>query len=232
MPRHSSSSSRPIPPRPLGRHRAATQVVPDREAVNERPFTDPMLSCGLRCRPPSRGGSVVDAPQGAGPSKRRVDPPSHPHRHPDHHRPRQRAAGRGGCVVHRGRVQLLRAGLPDPKAALTDLDFDQQTIVFDRTGKVELARLGSLRREVVDVRPDPGRDARRDDRDRGQGLLDQPRLRPGSASSAPASTRSPVVPAAPRRSPSSSSATGCCPPRPSRTPPTTASSARSSSRSA
>ena len=40
-------------------------------------------------------------------------------------------------------------GLPDPKTALTDLDFEQQTIVTDRTGKVELARLGSLRRELV-----------------------------------------------------------------------------------
>jgi membrane peptidoglycan carboxypeptidase len=40
-------------------------------------------------------------------------------------------------------------GLPDPKKALTNLDFEQQTIVYDRTGKVELARLGSLRREVV-----------------------------------------------------------------------------------
>ena len=69
-------------------------------------------------------------------------------------------------------------GLPDPKEALTNLEFEQQTIVYDRTGKVELARLGSLRREVVDVRRDPRRDARRDDRDRGQGLLGEPGLRP------------------------------------------------------
>ncbi|MGZ9160770.1 MAG: transglycosylase domain-containing protein [Candidatus Limnocylindrales bacterium] len=40
-------------------------------------------------------------------------------------------------------------GLPDPKSALTGLRFEQQTIVNDRTGKVELARLGTLRREVV-----------------------------------------------------------------------------------
>ena len=40
-------------------------------------------------------------------------------------------------------------GLPDPTEALLDLDFDQQTIVYDRTGSVELARLGSLKREVV-----------------------------------------------------------------------------------
>ena len=41
------------------------------------------------------------------------------------------------------------AGLPDPKQTLGNLDFEQQTIVRDRTGKVELARLGTLRREIV-----------------------------------------------------------------------------------
>ena len=40
-------------------------------------------------------------------------------------------------------------GLLDPKTALNDLSFEQQTIVSDRTGDVELARLGTLRREVV-----------------------------------------------------------------------------------
>ena len=40
-------------------------------------------------------------------------------------------------------------GLPDPSTALKGLRFEQQTIVYDRTGKVELARLGSLRREVA-----------------------------------------------------------------------------------
>jgi membrane peptidoglycan carboxypeptidase len=52
-------------------------------------------------------------------------------------------------------------GLPDPKSALSSLRFEQQTIVYDRTGKVELARLGSLRREVVafDQIPDEMLDA-------------------------------------------------------------------------
>jgi peptidoglycan glycosyltransferase len=40
-------------------------------------------------------------------------------------------------------------GLPDPKALLTALEFDQQTKVTDRTGKVELARLGERKRELV-----------------------------------------------------------------------------------
>jgi penicillin-binding protein 1A len=47
-------------------------------------------------------------------------------------------------------------GLPDPEEALTDLDFEQQTIVYDRTGKVELARLGTLRREIVAFKDIPG----------------------------------------------------------------------------
>jgi membrane peptidoglycan carboxypeptidase len=40
-------------------------------------------------------------------------------------------------------------GLPDPKALLTALEFDQQTVVTDRSGEVELARLGERKREVV-----------------------------------------------------------------------------------
>jgi membrane peptidoglycan carboxypeptidase len=48
------------------------------------------------------------------------------------------------------------AGLPDPKEALTGLDFEQQTIVYDRTSKVELARLGTLRRELVTFADIPG----------------------------------------------------------------------------
>jgi penicillin-binding protein 1A len=48
------------------------------------------------------------------------------------------------------------AGLPDPKEALTKLDFEQQTIVTDRTNKVELARLGTLRRELVKFEDIPG----------------------------------------------------------------------------
>ena len=40
-------------------------------------------------------------------------------------------------------------GLPNPEAALTDLAFDQQTIVTDRTGTIELAKLGERKRQVV-----------------------------------------------------------------------------------
>ena len=40
-------------------------------------------------------------------------------------------------------------GLPDPQNTLEDLDFSQQSIVYDRTGEIVLARLGDDRREPV-----------------------------------------------------------------------------------
>ena len=46
------------------------------------------------------------------------------------------------------RTTTTRRVCPTPKA-LTNLAFEQQTVVYDRTGKVELARLGELKREVV-----------------------------------------------------------------------------------
>jgi membrane peptidoglycan carboxypeptidase len=39
--------------------------------------------------------------------------------------------------------------LPDPKVLLTNIEFEQQTVILDRTGTVELARLGQQKREVV-----------------------------------------------------------------------------------
>jgi len=45
-------------------------------------------------------------------------------------------------------VNVLSAGLPDP-SALEQLTFAQPTIVYDRTGKVELARFQSEQRRVV-----------------------------------------------------------------------------------
>jgi membrane peptidoglycan carboxypeptidase len=40
-------------------------------------------------------------------------------------------------------------GLPDPAAALEGLVFEQPSVIYDRTGKVELARFGELRRELL-----------------------------------------------------------------------------------
>jgi len=39
--------------------------------------------------------------------------------------------------------------LPDPKQALEAIDYAQQTTVYDRTGKIQLAKLGTDRRELV-----------------------------------------------------------------------------------
>jgi membrane peptidoglycan carboxypeptidase len=69
-------------------------------------------------------------------------------------------AGAGG-VFTVAAYNYYAQGLPDPKSQLGGLNFEQQTIVYDRTGKVELARLGTLRREVVtfDEIPDEMLDA-------------------------------------------------------------------------
>ncbi|HEY3164617.1 MAG TPA: transglycosylase domain-containing protein [Candidatus Limnocylindrales bacterium] len=40
-------------------------------------------------------------------------------------------------------------GLPDPRDTLSNLTFDQQTVINDRTGKVKLASLGEFKREIV-----------------------------------------------------------------------------------
>lgn len=61
-----------------------------------------------------------------------------------------------GLVFAVGTYNHYAAGLPDPKDALTDLGFEQQTIVYDNTGKRELARLGALKREVVTFDQIPG----------------------------------------------------------------------------
>ena len=61
-----------------------------------------------------------------------------------------------GIVFGVGAYNHYAAGLPDPVAALTNIDFEQQTILYDRTGKIELARLGDLKRELVTFDQLPG----------------------------------------------------------------------------
>ena len=70
-------------------------------------------------------------------------------------------AGFVGVVFAVGVYNQYATGLPAPEAILSDLDFEQPSIVYDRTGEVELARLGSLRREVIafDQIPDEMLDA-------------------------------------------------------------------------
>jgi membrane peptidoglycan carboxypeptidase len=46
-------------------------------------------------------------------------------------------------------------GLDNPRALLENIDFEEQTIVYDRSGTIELARLGDLRRELVEFEEIP-----------------------------------------------------------------------------
>jgi membrane peptidoglycan carboxypeptidase len=61
-----------------------------------------------------------------------------------------------GALVAVSAYNKYAAGLPDPKAALANIDFEQQTVIYDRTGKIELARLGDLKRELVTYDQLPG----------------------------------------------------------------------------
>jgi membrane peptidoglycan carboxypeptidase len=40
--------------------------------------------------------------------------------------------------------------LPDPQKAFEEIEFEQPSVIYDRTGTVELARFGELRRELLD----------------------------------------------------------------------------------
>ena len=178
------------------RHRLARRAVSTREAqrpVIHDPYAivRPDMQTSLARRQRHRR-ALQRRPAGT----RRIDLRSDRHRHPVILLLAGLARRGRGAVLAVGAYNYYAAGLPDPKDALNDLDFDQQTIVYDRTGKIELARLGELQARGRDVRPAARRDHRRDDRDRGQGLLDNPGFDP-SASSRPAST--PLVGPAARR---------------------------------
>ncbi|HYO43560.1 MAG TPA: transglycosylase domain-containing protein [Candidatus Limnocylindrales bacterium] len=58
-------------------------------------------------------------------------------------------AGVAGATTVVAGYSFLSKDLPDPQKALEAIEYDQQTAVYDRTGKVLLARLGSDRRELV-----------------------------------------------------------------------------------
>src|SRR5438552_13684134 len=58
------------------------------------------------------------------------------------------ALGSAVGLVGAGLVNSLAAGLPDP-TNLAGLKFDQPTVIYDRTGKVELARFELQNRRVV-----------------------------------------------------------------------------------
>jgi membrane peptidoglycan carboxypeptidase len=59
------------------------------------------------------------------------------------------AAGATGLLGAVAAYSYYANGLPNPEAALADLEYDEQTIVYDRTGATELARLGERKRDIV-----------------------------------------------------------------------------------
>jgi hypothetical protein len=125
------------------------------------------------------------------------------------------AVGLVGVIGVAAAYNYYSQGLPDPRDTLSNLSFDQQTLITDRTGKVKLASLGEFKREIVAFAQIPPE------------MLDAT-----PASSQPPWTRSADIPAAARRSRSSWSGPGSC--RRARSPAAARSgrSARSSSRSA
>ncbi len=59
------------------------------------------------------------------------------------------AIGLAGVIGVAAAYNYYSQGLPDPRDTLSNLTFDQQTVVTDRTGDVKLASLGEFKREVV-----------------------------------------------------------------------------------
>ena len=56
-----------------------------------------------------------------------------------------------GLVAAVGAYNYYSQDLPDPKVAFAKLTFDEQAIIYDRTGTVELARFGQTQRQVIDT---------------------------------------------------------------------------------
>ncbi len=145
-------------------------------------------------------------------------------------RPRRRAPG---ALVRRGRLQLLRAGLPDPQEPLDGprVRPADDRLRPDRQGRARPARR-RCEREVVTFDQIPGEMLDATTAIEDKDFWTNPGFDPvGIVSRRPRHPRR-AGRAAPRRSPSSSSARACCRPRRSRARPTSARSARSSSRSA
>jgi membrane peptidoglycan carboxypeptidase len=57
--------------------------------------------------------------------------------------------GLAGVIGVAAAYNYYSQGLPDPRDTLSNLSFDQQTVLTDRTGKVKLASLGEFKRELV-----------------------------------------------------------------------------------
>jgi membrane peptidoglycan carboxypeptidase len=60
-----------------------------------------------------------------------------------------------GASAAVGAYGYYSQGLEDPKTLLETLKFPEETVVYDRTGTVELARFGEVKRDVVDFNAIP-----------------------------------------------------------------------------
>ncbi|MBM4407920.1 MAG: hypothetical protein FJ038_04805 [Chloroflexi bacterium] len=60
-----------------------------------------------------------------------------------------------GFVGAVGAYAVYAQGLPDPQETLDNIEFEQQTVVFDSSGKVELARFGQQKRALVEYKDLP-----------------------------------------------------------------------------
>ena len=217
IPRHSSSSRRPRAPRPRSAPVTAAEpsrLDPPEGPLVDRSFTPPMLSCGHRCRPASRGGSATDArPRTAGP-RGVADRSSVGSRSPSLHLPPQHhPAGRGRAR----RSPSARTTTTPPacptrrRPSRTSSSSSRRVLV--RPDRQDRARHASaqLRREVVTYDQIPGEmlDATTSIEDKDFWI--NAGFDPVGIISRRARHVSAAGRVAPRRSPSSSSAPGCSP---------------------
>src|SRR5262245_3729706 len=163
MPRHSRSSS--IATRPVGAASGVASVIGTSQRRNRnRRGSGPAASSGVH---PSHG--IVTPVMQTSLSRRQRR-----RRMYDRRRPRGTGAGRyvavalplllfgtllivgfAGATTAVAGYSYLSKDLPDPQKALEAIEFDQQTGVYDRSGDVLLARLGSDRRELVEYKDLP-----------------------------------------------------------------------------
>ena len=220
MPRHSSSASRP--PSPAGPGRAVAlvtgdpaQVVSTHREAADRWFTPPMLSCGHRCRPASRGASATDGRSGGDPRGTQRNDRRHGPSAPSSSSsssPRSSWPVVGLLVVV-GAYNHYAAGLPDPDGRCSTRSSSssrRSSTTGPARSSWRASATSSASSSTFDEHPAARSSTRRPrSRTRTSGRT---RASTRSASSRPASTRSAAGRAAPRRSPSSSSGQRLLPP--------------------
>ena len=144
----------------------------------ERALTDPMVSSPPHADSPPAGVSDTAATVPRGADVEVAPPDARRSPSPSSCSPASSSSAGSGFVGVGQRLRLLQPR-PDRsrRSSSSSIAFEQPSIVYDRTGN---GRARPVRRpppRARDVRRHPAGDDRRHDRDRGQGLLDEPRLR-------------------------------------------------------